>query len=81
MPEMYFNDTGLLCSVLGIDDPDKITYHYLKGGIFENLIVSEFTKFYMNAGRQPSKLHYLWRNRKAEQIKRQRTKLAFVNRY
>lgn len=77
MPKLYFKDLGLLCSVLGIDAPDKITYHYLKGGIFENLVVSEFTKFYMNTGRHPPFIS--GRIKEVEQIKRQSTKLTFVN--
>ena len=66
MPKLYFNDTGLLCSVLGIDQPDKISNHYLKGGIFENLIVSEFTKYYMNRGRQAPL--FFWRDKRGREI-------------
>jgi len=66
MPKLYFNDTGLLCSLLGIDKPEKIAHHYLKGGIFENLIVSEFTKYYMNSGQQPSL--FFWRDKRGREI-------------
>jgi len=66
MPKLYFNDTGLLCSLLGIDQPDKINNHYLKGGIFENLIVSEFIKYYMNTG-QESPL-FFWRDKRGREI-------------
>lgn len=66
MPKLYFNDTGLLCSLLSIDNPDKITHHYLKGGIFENLIVSEFTKYYMNSGQQPSL--FFWRDKRGREV-------------
>jgi len=66
MPKLYFNDTGLLCSLLGISNPNEITYHYLKGGIFENLIVSEFTKYYMNSGRQPSL--FFWRDKRGREV-------------
>ena len=66
MPKLYFNDTGLLCSLLGINNYNEIAYHYLKGGIFENLIVSEFTKYYMNSGRQ-SPLFY-WRDKRGREI-------------
>ena len=35
-PKLYFYDTGVLCSLLGIDRPDEIATHALRGGIFES---------------------------------------------
>ena len=37
-PKLYFYDTGLACSLLGIRDEDQVSLHYLKGSLFENLI-------------------------------------------
>ncbi len=41
-PKLYFYDTGLACSLLGIRSAEQVGLHYLKGALFENLIISEF---------------------------------------
>ena len=44
MPKIYFYDTGLLCALLNITDAKQLNDHYLKGGIFESFVISEFIK-------------------------------------
>ncbi|HAK47399.1 MAG TPA: AAA family ATPase [Spirochaeta sp.] len=66
MPKMYFNDTGLLCSLLGIDSCDQIDNHYLKGGIFENFVVSEFRKYFLNNGKEDQL--FFWRDKRGREI-------------
>ena len=43
-PKLYFYDTGVACSLLGIRDESQVNLHYLKGALFENMVVSEFIK-------------------------------------
>lgn len=43
-PKIYFNDSGLLCYLLGIKKPEKISDHPLSGSIFESFVISEFIK-------------------------------------
>ena len=43
-PKFYFFDSGLICALLGIREPDQISQHYLRGNIFESFIVSELVK-------------------------------------
>ena len=43
-PKIYFNDTGLLCSLLNIKDPNDVQKHVFSGFIFENYIISEYLK-------------------------------------
>lgn len=43
-PKIYFNDTGLLCSLLNIKNPDDIKTHIFSGFIFENYIINEYFK-------------------------------------
>jgi len=43
-PKVYFYDTGLLCSLLGIRNPDELASHPLRGQIFENYAVAEMKK-------------------------------------
>ena len=52
-PKLYFYDTGLACSLLGITSAQQVATHYLKGGLFENLVISETIKKYYNQGIVP----------------------------
>ncbi len=49
-PKLYFYDTGVACSLLGIRAEDQVSSHYLKGALFENLIINEFIKRNYNRG-------------------------------
>ena len=40
-PKLYFYDTGLVCSLLGIDSTDQVKTYHLKGALFENLIITD----------------------------------------
>ncbi|MBU0936695.1 MAG: DUF4143 domain-containing protein [Spirochaetes bacterium] len=51
-PKLYFYDTGLACSLLGIRDAGQVAVHYLKGALFENLVINEFIKRELNRGGQ-----------------------------
>ncbi len=52
-PKLYFYDTGLACSLLGITSADQLDSHFLRGGLFENMVVNQFVKEALNAGRRP----------------------------
>ena len=43
-PKLYFYDTGLACSLLEIQNAEQISTHFLRGGLFENLVINEFIK-------------------------------------
>lgn len=43
--KLYFWDTGLLSYLLEIRHPEQLQMHYLRGNIFENMIISEIFKF------------------------------------
>lgn len=59
-PKLYFYDTGLVCSLLGIESEDQLIHHYLRGGLFESFILSDIMKNFYNKG----KIHhvYFWRD-------------------
>jgi predicted AAA+ superfamily ATPase len=42
--KLYFYDTGLVCNLLRIHQPDLLESHPLRGAIFENLIVADIVK-------------------------------------
>lgn len=48
--KLYFYDTGLACSLLGIRREEQVDLHYLKGPLFENLVINEFIKRRYNRG-------------------------------
>ncbi len=52
-PKLYFCDTGLACSLLEIHDASQLETHYMRGNLFENMVVSEFLKGAFNAGEEP----------------------------
>ncbi len=59
-PKLYFYDTGLCCSLLRIENLSQISNHYLKGSLFENMILSEFLKKRYNQGKNSN--IYFWRD-------------------
>jgi len=65
-PKMYFYDTGLVCSLLGLRDETQVHYHYLKGALFENLVINEFIKH--DAHRGISNLPYFWQDNRGNEI-------------
>jgi len=65
-PKLYFYDTGLACSLLKITDADQLANHYLRGGLFESLIVSDIIKTRYNAGKDPHV--YFWRDSQGHEV-------------
>ena len=53
-PKLYFYDTGLACSLLDIRTPEQVSTHFLRGGLFENMVINEFIKSSYNRGEEPS---------------------------
>ena len=66
MPKLYFYDTGLACYLLGIENPDQVQTHYLKGSLFESLIISELVKYRSHRGLEPN--CYYWRDKVGHEI-------------
>jgi uncharacterized protein len=64
--KLYFYDTGVACSLLGIREQEQVNSHYMKGSLFENLILNEFIKRSFNRGenRQP----YYWQDNHGKEI-------------
>jgi predicted AAA+ superfamily ATPase len=65
-PKLYFYDTGVACSLLGIRSENQVNLHYMKGALFENLIINEFIKrnFHRGENRQP----YFWQDSHGKEI-------------
>jgi len=65
-PKIYFYDTGLACSLLRINSADQLKEHYLRGGLFESLMVSELIKNRYNKAQEPN--IYFWRDSQGNEI-------------
>ncbi|MDE7166775.1 MAG: ATP-binding protein [Bacteroidaceae bacterium] len=52
-PKLYFYDTGLACSLLDIRTAEQVSTHFLRGGLFENLVINEFIKSAYHKGEMP----------------------------
>ncbi len=58
MPKLYFYDTGLVCWLLGIRQPEQLRSHPLRGAIFETWVISETMKHRTNLGKSGGLLFY-----------------------
>ena len=65
-PKLYFYDTGVACSLLGIHTENDVTLHYLKGALFENLIINEFIKRSFNRGE--NRQSYFWQDSRGKEV-------------
>jgi len=57
-PKLHFFDSGLVCYLLGIREPDQLRHHPLRGAIFESWVFSELYKAQVNHGERPQMFHY-----------------------
>jgi len=53
-PKLYFYDTGLVSALLGIGNTNQLSLHYLRGQIFENMIVTETVNRFWFNGKEPN---------------------------
>lgn len=65
-PKLYFYDTGIVCSLLGIRTPQQLERHPLKGQLFENFVIVEMLKYFLNKGFRPNL--YFWRDQTGNEV-------------
>lgn len=65
-PKLYFYDVGLVSWLLGIQTPEQIETHPLRGNIFETCIISELMKSRLNRGERPNL--FFWRDSNGNEI-------------
>lgn len=65
-PKLYFYDTGVACSLLGIQNSEQLITHSLKGSLFENLIILDLLKQRLNKGLQDNL--YYWRDKSGNEL-------------
>ena len=57
---------GLASSLLGINSKEQVFSHFLRGALFENLIIMELIKAFYNRSLEPS--IYFWRDNTGNEI-------------
>ncbi len=57
-PKIYFYDVGLASHLLGIDSPEALETHFLRGGLFENMIIADIVKYTANNAGLRDKLSF-----------------------
>ena len=65
-PKLYFHDTGLAAWLLGIQTPDQMVNHPLRGALFESWVVGELIKGRFNRA-LPSNL-FFWRDNTGNEV-------------
>ena len=65
-PKLYFYDTGLACSLLDIHSASQLDSHYLRGGLFENMVINDFVKQAWHTNRQAD-LRF-WRDSQGNEV-------------
>jgi uncharacterized protein len=65
-PKLYFYDTGLAAWLMGVDEPGQLATHPLRGHLFENLVITEFAKYFENQGER-ARLHF-WRDSNGQEV-------------
>jgi len=65
-PKIYFFDTGLVCSLIGIENELQVRNYHSKGALFENLMINEFLKNRLNNGLTPRL--YFWQNKTKQEV-------------
>ncbi len=65
-PKIYFYDTALVCSLLGIQNVNQLSSHPLKGAIFEGMVITEFVKQNTNGGLPINQFY--WRDKTGHEV-------------
>lgn len=65
-PKLYFYDTGLACWLLKITSSEQLSEHFLRGGLFESLVIAELHKQALNKCQEPNT--YFWRDSHGHEV-------------
>ncbi|MDY0002461.1 MAG: ATP-binding protein [Polyangia bacterium] len=65
-PKLYFNDTGLAARLLGIENPEQLSMHPVRGALFETWVLSELRKSRFNRAKEDNL--FFWRNNTGHEV-------------
>ena len=66
MPKLYFYDSSLVCNLLRLTSPEEVLEHYLRGGLFETMVISDLVKNRTNEILPPNA--YFWRDKTGHEV-------------
>ena len=64
-PKLYFADTGLLCALLAIDDPEALDHSPHAGAVWENFVFTELVK---TGGWAPGRSLFFYRDHAGNEV-------------
>ncbi len=64
--KLYFYDTGIACALLNIETSAQLEQHYMRGALFENLIIADIYKQFYNRAKTPT--IYFWRDSHGHEV-------------
>lgn len=65
-PKVYFTDTGTLCYLAGLKDPEHAAGGPMGGAIFETAVLAEIVKTFLHRGEEPKV--YFWRTSSGSEV-------------
>lgn len=65
-PKLYFYDTGLACALMNIRTAEQFQIHFAKGALYENFIINEIRKNFLNKGERTNL--YFWQDSTKKEI-------------
>lgn len=65
-PKVYFTDTGTLCYLAGLKDPEHAAGGPMGGVIFETAVLAEIVKTFLHRGEEPKV--YFWRTSSGSEV-------------
>lgn len=65
-PKLYFYDTGIACNLLEISSARELEKHYLRGGLFESMVIGDMVKQQVNRAMRPK--CFFWRDKTGHEV-------------
>ncbi len=65
-PKLYFYDTGLACSLLGINSIEALDTHWARGALFENFVIADMMKNALHRGQKHDL--FFWRDNTGNEV-------------
>ena len=64
--KVYFSDSGIASWLLDIDSPSQMNIDKMRGHLFENMVICNVQKYFLNQGKQP--IIYFYRDSNGNEV-------------
>ncbi len=65
-PKLYFYDSGIATTLLGVQSEQDLATHYLRGNLVESFVITELAKHFFNKAETPPL--YFWRDSNGNEV-------------